>query len=185
MTEQSPMTLEQVSQEAQYILQTLQDNAQAGRSNKLADVKSALESNVSLEFDSYFFFLRKFHYIAMDREAQLKLTEQGEQIAAGGLLERFHGEVQDFTDTAAIVAGLDAVVSIDSSVAHLAGALDRPVCLLLPEPAEWRWLRGVDRTEWYPRHRLLRQARPGDWTEPLRQLREELSRALAGRPRTP
>ena len=96
MTDQSPMTLEQVSQEAQYILQTLQDNAQAGRSNKLADVKSALESNVSLEFDSYFFFLRKFHYIAMDREAQLKLTEQGEQIAAGGLLERFHGEVQDF-----------------------------------------------------------------------------------------
>lgn len=119
----------------------------------------------------------------------VQLVSLQKERAEGGVgavaLHDWMGEVQDFTDTAAIVAGLDAVVSIDSSVAHLAGALDRPVCLLLPEPAEWRWLRGVDRTEWYPRHRLLRQARPGDWTEPLRQLREELSRALAGRPRTP
>src|SRR3990167_8306911 len=55
-----------------------------------------LENSVSLEFDSYFFFLRKFHYIAMDREAQLKLTEQGERVTDGDEVERFGGEISDF-----------------------------------------------------------------------------------------
>ena len=93
---QTPMTRDQVSQEALYILQTLQDNARAGRSNKLADVKALLETAVSLEFDSYFFFLRKYHYIAMDREAQLKLTDQGDKVAQGDYHERFGTEVDDF-----------------------------------------------------------------------------------------
>jgi eukaryotic-like serine/threonine-protein kinase len=73
------MTRDKVSNEALYILRSLQENARTGRSNKLADVKVSLESNVSIEFDSYFFFLRKFHYIAMDREALLKLTDQGQR----------------------------------------------------------------------------------------------------------
>lgn len=116
----------------------------------------------------------------------VQLVSLQKERAEGGVgavaLHDWMDEVRDFTDTAAIVAGLDAVVSIDSSVAHLAGALGRPTWLLLPEPAEWRWLRGVDRTDWYPGHRLLRQERPGDWTAPLRRLREDLSRALAGPP---
>ena len=71
-----------MSGEALFILKNLRENGRLGRSNKLADVKAALEPSVSLEFDSYFFFLRKFHYIAMDREAQLKLTDSGR--AGGG-----------------------------------------------------------------------------------------------------
>ncbi len=74
-----------VSGEALFILRNLRENGRLGRSNKLADVKAALEPSVSLEFDSYFFFLRKFHYIAMDREAQLKLTDQGERVVDGDL----------------------------------------------------------------------------------------------------
>ncbi len=90
------MNREQVSNEALFILKSLKDNLRTGRSNKLADVKSSLERNVSLEFDSYFFFLRKFHYIAMDREAQLKLTDHGERVVEGDYLDKFSGEVGDF-----------------------------------------------------------------------------------------
>src|SRR5262252_5988734 len=85
-----------VSGEALFILKNLRDNNKQGRSNKLAEVKAALEPSVSLEFDSYFFFLRKFHYIAMDREAQLKLTDQGEKVVDGDALEKFATEVGEF-----------------------------------------------------------------------------------------
>jgi len=85
-----------VSGEALFILSNLRENSRLGRSNKLADVKAALEPSVSLEFDSYFFFLRKYHYIAMDREAQLKLTEQGERVVEGDLVDKFSVEVGEF-----------------------------------------------------------------------------------------
>lgn len=92
----SETTRDKVSGDALFILKSLRENGRLGRSNKLADVKVSLENSVSLEFDSYFFFLRKFHYIAMDREAQLKLTEQGDRVVAGEELERFGGEISDF-----------------------------------------------------------------------------------------
>lgn len=87
---------ETVSGDALRILQSLRDNHSKGRSNKLAEVKASLESAVALEFDTYFFFLRKFHYIAMDREAQLKLTDQGERVVDGDYVDKFHGEVGEF-----------------------------------------------------------------------------------------
>lgn len=92
----SETTRDKVSGDALFILKNLKDNARQGRSNKLADVKVSLENSVSLEFDSYFFFLRKFHYIAMDREAQLKLSDQGERVANGEDAERFGSEISDF-----------------------------------------------------------------------------------------
>src|SRR5258708_34288822 len=91
-----PITRDSVSGEAMFILKNLKENTRLGRSNKLADVKSFLEPSVSLEFDSYFFFLRKFHYIAMDREAQLKLTDQGERVVDGDYGDKFSGEVGEF-----------------------------------------------------------------------------------------
>src|SRR6476469_8517617 len=90
------LTRDTVSGEALFILKNLKENGRLGRSNKLADVKTSLEPSVSLEFDSYFFFLRKFHYIAMDREAQLKLTDQGERVVEGDYLDKFSGEVGEF-----------------------------------------------------------------------------------------
>lgn len=89
---------ETVSGEALFILQSLKENGRLGRSNKLADVKATLEPTVSLEFDSYFFFLRKFHYIAMDREAQLHLTDDGEKVVDGkdNTLGKFTSEVGEF-----------------------------------------------------------------------------------------
>ena len=83
--------------EALFILQSLRENGRLGRSNKLADVKAALEPSVSLEFDSYYLFLRKYLYIALDhREAQLRLTDLGERVVDGELQDKFGMEVGEF-----------------------------------------------------------------------------------------
>ena len=66
-------------------------------------------------------------------------------------------------DTAALIAVLDLVVTVDTSIAHVAGAMGKPVHVLLPFSPDWRWRAAGDTTPWYPTMRLLRQARPGDW----------------------
>jgi len=73
-------------------------------------------------------------------------------------------QLGDFSETAAILAGLDLVISIDTAVAHLAGAMARPVWIMLPFAPAWRWLLGRDNSPWYPTTRLFRQDRPGDWS---------------------
>ena len=78
--------------------------------------------------------------------------------------------LRDFLDTAAVVANLDLVISIDTAVAHLAGAMGKPVWVLLPEPADWRWLTKRETSPWYPTMRLFRQRQRGDWTRPLEQM---------------
>jgi Flp pilus assembly protein TadD len=82
----------------------------------------------------------------------------------------------DFTETAAALRRIDLLVCVDTAVAHLAGALGRPVRLLLPFAPDWRWLVGRDNTPWYPTMRLLRQDRPGAWGGPLSALAAELLR---------
>ena len=84
-------------------------------------------------------------------------------LAANPLVIDHSEELQDFADTAAIAEAMDLVISIDTSVAHLAGALARPLWIMLPFAADFRWL--LDRTDspWYPTARLFRQTRTGDW----------------------
>ncbi|HET6632652.1 MAG TPA: TIGR03032 family protein [Rhodanobacteraceae bacterium] len=79
--------------------------------------------------------------------------------------------------TAAYVEQLDLVISVCTSVAHLAGALGRPVWVPLPHYADWRWGTGGETTPWYPTMRLLRQRAPGDWPELMGRVREALSQA--------
>lgn len=78
-----------------------------------------------------------------------------------------HAALTDLGQTAGLLACLDAVVTVDTAVAHLAGALAVPVLTLLPTSSDWRWLLGRPDSPWYPTMRLFRQQRPGDWTEPL------------------
>jgi len=66
-------------------------------------------------------------------------------------------ELKDFCDTAALLGQLDLLVTVDTSVAHLAGALGRPVWLLLPRVPDWRWMLDRDDSPWYPSMRLFRQ----------------------------
>jgi tetratricopeptide (TPR) repeat protein len=81
----------------------------------------------------------------------------------------------DFTDTAAAVALMDLVISVDTSVAHLAGALGKPVWLLLPLCPDWRWLTEREDSPWYPTARLFRQPAIGDWASVIMQVRQQLS----------
>ncbi len=80
----------------------------------------------------------------------------------------------DLADTAALVAQLDLVITIDTSIAHLAGAMGRPVWVLLPFAADWRWLLNRTDSVWYPSMRLFRQSRAGDWPEVLNNVQVAL-----------
>ncbi|HLH91913.1 MAG TPA: tetratricopeptide repeat protein [Xanthobacteraceae bacterium] len=89
-------------------------------------------------------------------------------------------DLHDFTETAALISRLDAVVAVDTAVAHLAGALGKPLLLLLPHAADFRWLRGRDDSPWYPSARLLRQDKFGDWSGVLARLDAHLGEFTRG-----
>ncbi|MEO6436494.1 MAG: tetratricopeptide repeat protein [Tepidisphaeraceae bacterium] len=80
----------------------------------------------------------------------------------------------DFAETAALISHLDLVISVDTSVAHLAGAMGTPVWVLLPHVADWRWMTGRNDSPWYPTMRLLRQPTIGDWESVVQAVREML-----------
>ena len=86
------------------------------------------------------------------------------------------GELGDFADMAAVVANLDLVITVDTSAAHLAGALGRPVWTMLPYVADCRWMTGRDDSPWYPTMRLFRQTSAGDWGSVVAQIVDELRR---------
>jgi hypothetical protein len=88
--------------------------------------------------------------------------------------------LHDFSDTAAAIANLDLVISVDSAVAHLAGGLAKPVWILLPRyRTDWRWLSERDDSPWYPEvMRLFRQETAGDWTETLSRVRAALAQRV-------
>jgi ADP-heptose:LPS heptosyltransferase len=88
-------------------------------------------------------------------------------------------EVRDFADTAAIVANLDLVISVDTSVVHLAGAMGKPVFLLDRYDHCWRWLSGRDDSPWYPGLRIFRQGRPGEWAPVIARVAAALGTQVA------
>jgi tetratricopeptide (TPR) repeat protein len=94
---------------------------------------------------------------------QVGATDADKAWLAGAPIHDLAPGLSDFADTAAAIAQLDLVISVDTAVAHLAGALGRPVWLLVPFVPEWRWM--LERTDspWYPTMRLFRQTAPGDW----------------------
>lgn len=83
-------------------------------------------------------------------------------------------DAKSFADAAAIIANLDLVITVDSAVAHLAGAMGKPVWILLPKSSDWRWLRDRDDTPWYPQARLFRQSKAGNWGGVVARLRAAL-----------
>lgn len=106
----------------------------------------------------------------------VSLQKGGPSAPAAFPLTDVMDEMQDFADTAALIANLDLVISVDTAVAHLAAALGKPVWLLDRFDACWRWFTGRRDSPWYPGLRLYRQPRPGDWNAVL----DEVTRDLRG-----
>ena len=96
-----------------------------------------------------------------------------------GNLGHYGDELHDFSDTAALCAQLDVVLSVDTSVAHLAGAMGQPTWLLLPFLPDWRWLLDRDDSPWYPTVQLFRQSESRRWEPVLARVASNLQR-LAG-----
>ncbi len=96
----------------------------------------------------------------------------------------YSAELTDFGETAALIENLDLVITVDTSMGHLAGAMAKPVWIMVPKAADWRWLMDRDTSPWYPTARLFRQAVPGDWDGVLDRLTAELV-ALARTPMPP
>jgi tetratricopeptide (TPR) repeat protein len=88
-------------------------------------------------------------------------------------------EIKNFSDTAAIIAELDLIITVDTSVAHLSGALGKPTWVLLPVTPDWRWLLNRDDSPWYPTVRLFRQPAIHDWDSVLQRVRSELKQFAA------
>jgi tetratricopeptide (TPR) repeat protein len=123
---------------------------------------------------------REFHFVALQKE----VPKEEESLLDPTGMATFLGERQaDLADTAAMIALLDLVITIDTSIAHLAGAMGKPTWVLLPSSTDWRWMRERSDNPWYPTARLFRQPAPGDWesvvtqvTAALREWRAAVSR---------
>jgi tetratricopeptide (TPR) repeat protein len=88
----------------------------------------------------------------------------------------YTNDLHDFADTAAMAANLDLILTVDTSVAHLAGALGRPAWVLLPRSPDWRWMLDREDSPWYPTLRLFRQKTRGDWNEVMERVKGELAK---------
>jgi len=122
--------------------------------------------------------------IAGVRLFALQVGEGADQAASpppGMELTDLGARIESFADSAAIMANLDLVISADTATAHLAGALGRPVWVLLPAACDWRWLRDREDSPWYPSARLFRQSRRGDWPEVLERVARQLAQLAASR----
>jgi tetratricopeptide (TPR) repeat protein len=114
-------------------------------------------------------------FVSLQKE--LRACDQ-ETLAAFPALRHYGDLLQDYADTAALIDCLDLVITVDTSVAHLAGALGKPVWILLPFDPDWRWLLGREDSPWYPTARLFRQARLRDWGSVILRVRDALRRQL-------
>ena len=91
-------------------------------------------------------------------------------LAEGSRIQTHEAELNDFADTAALIAELDLVITVDTSVAHLAGALGKPVWILLPYTPDFRWMTERGDSPWYPTAHLFRQRDRGDWDSVIKEV---------------
>jgi tetratricopeptide (TPR) repeat protein len=136
------------------------------------------DTNRSLDFAQMTALLSdRFEFFTLQRD--VRPADQA-ALELDGRVRGFGHQLKDFGDTAALCTLMDVVVSVDTSVAHLAGALGRPTWILLPAVADWRWLRERQDSPWYPSARLYRQPSAGAWGAVLDEVQADLARFASG-----
>jgi tetratricopeptide (TPR) repeat protein len=111
-------------------------------------------------------------FISIQRE----LHGDDAQALAASRITHVGAELEDFADTAAVLALCDLVITVDTAAAHLAGAMGRPVWVLVPFAPDWRWTLSGETTPWYPTARLFRQTKPDDWDDVIARVGAEFNR---------
>ena len=106
-------------------------------------------------------------------------VDQIKHLPADARLFDFGEELKELTELAALIANLDLVITVDTAVAHLAGAIGKPVWILLSKGCDWRWLLGREDSLWYSSARLFRQAKAGDWAEVMFRVERELAKGTS------
>jgi len=131
------------------------------------------DQNRSIALESFISILGSEHdYVCLQNE--IKEAEQA-TLLLHPEIQYFGPEITDFEDTAALCSLMDVIISIDTSVAHLAGALGKPTWLLLPQLPDWRWLLNRSDSPWYESMKLYRQTTVGDWAETLAEVKADLA----------
>jgi hypothetical protein len=116
---------------------------------------------------------RGLQYVSLQKD----LSEQDRELLQADMrIRQFSDEVLGFADTAALCECMDLVISVDTSLAHLGGALGKPTWILLPWVPDWRWLLDREDSPWYPTVKLYRQDKPGDWNPVLQRVHADLIR---------
>jgi tetratricopeptide (TPR) repeat protein len=121
-------------------------------------------------------FAAPAQFVSIQREVR---SDDAAALAAEPRVTPLGGELESFADTAAVLALSDLLIAVDTSVVHLAGAMGRPVWVLLPLAPDWRWTRAGESTPWYPTARLFRQASLGDWDAVIGRVAAELAEFVA------
>jgi hypothetical protein len=118
-------------------------------------------------------YLKDIEFFSLQKGAAAR---QATTVPAGMKLTDWSAELEDFAETAALVHNLDLIITVDTSIAHLAGAMGKQVWVLLPFVPDWRWLLDRGDSPWYPTMKLFRQNKLGDWTQVI----SEVARLLPG-----
>jgi tetratricopeptide (TPR) repeat protein len=119
----------------------------------------------------------EFHSLQVDDRRQ----EIGQENLAGKIIDAGAG-LKYFADTARVISQLELVITVDTSVAHLAASLGKPVWIMLATPADWRWMQDRDDSPWYPTARLFRQTARGEWGDVIERVSAELQNLVSIRP---
>jgi hypothetical protein len=133
------------------------------------------DHNRSLKLEELLAYLPKdYEYVSLQKEVRQVDAELLAGSDLGVSIRHYGQELKDFSDTAALCALMDIVISVDTSVAHLAGAIGMPTWVLLPYVPDWRWLLDRDDSPWYPSVKLFRQSEDGRWDSVLQRVFQQL-----------
>jgi len=153
----------------------LQDNSKLKTGLVWSGGGLPFKKSCSLEIFSPLADLQNITFYSLQKGAPAK---QAENPPIGMRLIDYTNDFKDFSDTAAFIQNLDLVITVDTAVAHLAGALGKPVWTMLPFVPDWRWFLEREDSPWYPTMRLFRQPSLGDWESVIEMILKELERKI-------